>query len=133
VAEKMIICIDTSVIIDFYRRKDKSSTFLFKLSTNYNQLAITSITVYEIFSGSNEIQNEFWVKFFINKIILPFDENAAKHAVNIDKNLKMQRKQISVPDLFIAACAIVNNLPLATLNVKHFQRIQGLTLLDKEE
>jgi len=32
-------------------------------------------------------------------------------------------------DLFIAATAVVNELPLATLNRKHFESVDGLKLL----
>jgi tRNA(fMet)-specific endonuclease VapC len=125
-----MICIDTSVLIDFFRKKEKSKTWLYKLSSDYHILAVTSISVFEIYSGCNSIQIEFWNRFFQNKVILPLDVNAAKQAVIIDQYLKKQRKQIAIPDLFIAACVLENNLPFATLNNKDFERIPNLILLD---
>lgn len=130
--ENKLICLDTSVLIDFYRKKDKSKTYLYKLSLKYSLFAVTSVTVFEIFSGSDAIQNDFWGKFFQSKVILPFDFNAAKRAVIIDKELKALRKRIDIPDLFIAACATEHNLPLATLNIKHFQRVKELEIVDKQ-
>ncbi len=44
------------------------------------------------------------------------------------KLLKRTRNLIESADLFIAATAINNNLPLATLNYKHFDRITNLNL-----
>ena len=35
-----------------------------------------------------------------------------------------------ITDLFIAATAIANNLPCATLNKKHFERIEELKIID---
>jgi len=35
-----------------------------------------------------------------------------------------------MPDLLIGAIALHENIPLATLNKKHFQRIPGLELLE---
>jgi len=131
--ENKLICLDTSVLIDFYRKKDKSKTFLYRLSLKYNLFAVTSITLFEIYTGSSQEQNDFWDKFFQNKVILPFDSHSAQIAVSINNKLKSQRKQIDVPDLFIAACAIEHKLPLATLNFKHFQRIVQLELIERVE
>jgi len=36
-----------------------------------------------------------------------------------------------MPDLFISATAKAHNLKIATLNVKHFNRIHGLNLVQK--
>jgi tRNA(fMet)-specific endonuclease VapC len=130
--ENKLICLDTSVLIDFYRKRDKSRSYLYLLSSYYTWFAVTTITVFEIYSGSNESQNVFWDKFFQSKVVLPFDLEAAKLAVSIDKELKLQRKQIDIPDLFIAACAIENKTPLATLNIKHFERISNLEIVEKE-
>ncbi len=60
---------------------------------------------------------------------MPFDQTAAQAAVDINNALKRKRKQIDIADLFIAATAISNNMPLATLNAKHFDRIDGLTII----
>jgi tRNA(fMet)-specific endonuclease VapC len=62
--------------------------------------------------------------------VLFFDQTISQTAVDINAMLKQKRKQIGIADLFIAATAISNNLPLATLNRKHFDRIDGLPLLD---
>jgi len=61
--------------------------------------------------------------------ILPFNAEVSIKAANIDAALKKKRKQIAIPDLFIAATAIFHNVPLATLNKKHFERIDELEVL----
>jgi tRNA(fMet)-specific endonuclease VapC len=61
--------------------------------------------------------------------VLPFNAEISIEAANIDSDLKRKRKQIAVPDLFISATAIYHNLPLATLNKKHFERIDKLQLI----
>lgn len=61
--------------------------------------------------------------------VLPFDEKAARKAAEIYHNLRLNNKMIAFRDIFIAAICIVNNLELATLNKKHFERIDGLSLL----
>ena len=52
----------------------------------------------------------------------------AEKASEIFHALKQQNKLIEFRDIFIAAAAIVYQMPLKTLNIKHFQRVEGLTL-----
>jgi predicted nucleic acid-binding protein len=63
--------------------------------------------------------------------VLPFDKDSVKQAVIINKQLKQKRKQIDMADLFIAATAIANNLAFATLNRKHFERIERFVSWNK--
>lgn len=62
--------------------------------------------------------------------VIPFYEAVAQSAVDINNLLKRTRKQIGMADLFIAATAISNNLPFATLNKKHFNRIEDLQIIE---
>jgi predicted nucleic acid-binding protein len=62
--------------------------------------------------------------------ILDFNQNVARKAVDINHELKKKRKQIEMADLFIAATAIAYHLPIATLNKKHFERIDHLNIIE---
>ena len=128
--EKSLICLDTSILIDYYRKKDKSKSLFFKLTERYSLFAVSSVTEYELYLGNSEEQNIFWNKFFSQITILPFDTKAAKIAAGIYKQLKAKNKLIEVPDILIAGTAMQNNLVLATLNRKHFERITGLNIVD---
>ncbi len=50
-------------------------------------------------------------------------------AADIQAALLKQNQVIGLPDTFIAATAIVHDLPLFTLNTAHFQRIGQVRLL----
>lgn len=130
--EKSLICLDTSVLIDFYRKTDKSKSFLFQLTEKYDRFAISAITEFEIFIGSKSDQDDYWDRLFSTMKKLPFDSQSNKIAINIDRELKRISKQIEVPDLMIAACAMANDAIIATLNAKHFSRIDGLKLIIPE-
>lgn len=60
------------------------------------------------------------------------DSLANRRAIEIDRQLKKISKQIDIPDLMIAACAISNRLKLATLNAKHFGRIKELEIVTRQ-
>lgn len=125
-----VVLVDTSILIDFFRKTDKTKTQLIKLVDNGYLFSMSTITEYEIFVGATIAQNAYWKEFLQRIIVYPFDTNAVAVAVDINNQLKQKRKQIDIADLFIAAIAISNNLLFATLNKKHFERIDGLKILE---
>lgn len=100
---------------------------------NFETLYISTITEFEIFNGATQAHKDFWDGMLAKLSILDFDTNAARKAANIVAQLKTKRKSIDKPDLFIAATAVVNGLTLDTLNIKHFNNIEDLNLLDDKE
>lgn len=129
--ETEIICLDTSVLIDFYRKKNKSKTFFYELTKNYQLFTVSAITAFEIYAGSSSGQDKFWDRFFQLIPVSPFNSNVNKTAIEIHRQLKRDRKQLDIADLFIGATAVNLGLKLATLNSKHFERIHGLEVLIK--
>jgi len=126
--EDTLICLDTSVLIEYYRKTEKENSFLFQLTDKYGSFAISVITEYEIYVGSNTEQDAFWNDFFEEVKVLPFDSEINRTAIELYRSLKRERKLIDIPDLLIGATALFYNLPLATLNEKHFERIKELSL-----
>jgi len=122
--------VDTSILIDFYRRTDKNNSLWVKLVRQGYDFAVSTITKYEIYSGATQSQLEFWDTVFQAVKVIPLDETATDKAVDINSILKRKRKQIDIADLFIAATAISNDLAFVTLNRKHFDRIESLKILE---
>ena len=125
-----IIMVDTSVLIDFYRKSDKANSLWIALVKQGYEFVISAITKYEIFSGATQSQLEFWNSVLQAIVVIPLDEASVDIAVHINANLKQKRKQIDLADLFIAATAISNDFPFATLNKKHFNRIDELRIIE---
>ncbi|MGN6354940.1 MAG: type II toxin-antitoxin system VapC family toxin [Parafilimonas sp.] len=121
-----VILVDTSILIDYYRKTDKEKSVWIGLVRQGYSFAISVITKYEIYSGATTSQLSFWNSILQIVAIIPFDEVSVDTAVAINSQLKKKRKQINIADLFIAATAVANNLPLATLNKRHFDRIEAL-------
>jgi len=105
-----------------------------ELSAKYN-LYITTITLYELIRGdvlagfNAEDSKEDYEKIFM---VLHFDNEAIIKASEIYATLKKEGRLIDERDLMIGAICISNNLPLATLNKKHFERLKkfGLRIVD---
>ena len=64
--------------------------------------------------------------------VIAFDEICVDTAVDVNAALRRKRKQIGIADLFIAATALTHNLPIATINKNHFDRIAGLEIIEIE-
>ena len=125
-----IILIDTSILIDYFRKTDKANSKFISLVRRDFAFKISAITEYEIYSGSTNTQQAFWNKLLESIDVMSFDTDVVKAAITINNRLKTKRKQLAIADLFIAATAISNNLSIATLNKKHFERIDDLVLID---
>jgi len=118
--------IDTGVFIEHIRAKNKFNTTLFYLPNNASYF-ISSISIYELFMGATSANKEDDFRYVIRNIkVLAVDEAVAIKAGEIYHILKRKNKLIEFRDIFIAATCIVNNQPLATLNKKHFERIDEL-------
>lgn len=124
-----IVLLDTSILIDYYRKTNKANTEWVTLIDLGYQFVISTITKYELYSGATQSQVAFWDSILSSTLILSFDESCVDTAVQINAALKQKRKQIDLADLFIAATAMTNSFPIATLNKKHFDRIDGLNVL----
>jgi len=127
-ADKKLM-IDTSILIDYFRKKDKSKSRLVSHFREYDKIFISTITEFEIFNGASEAHKEFWETLLASLIVLDFNRVAARQSAKTIVQLKSKRKTIDEPDLFIAATAIAYGLRLDTLNTKHFIDIENLNLL----
>lgn len=128
-ADKIVLA-DTSILIDHFRKSIKTNSKLVALYDEGYDFCISVVTEFEIYSGAPEQQIVYWHELLKDINVLSFDSKAAEHAVKIYNKLKMINKQVDTADLFIAATALSNNLPIATLNKKHFERIEGLIIVD---
>ncbi|MBN2412971.1 type II toxin-antitoxin system VapC family toxin [candidate division KSB1 bacterium] len=123
------ILLDSSILIDYFRKRDKSKSVLYKLSNKYN-FCLSIITVFEIKIGiKTEKQSQDYLTLTKNIEILSIDEECINQAVNIYNYLKKQNNLIELADLLIAATAMSNSLPLATFNIKHFENISNLKII----
>jgi len=123
------ILIDSCLFIDHLRAKDKTNTPLARVLRLYTGHFISTVIEYEIEVGMTEAHRELWNNISEGLTVVPFDSTMALAACDIKHGLRAKGVQIELADLFIAATAIAYDLPLATLNHKHFEQIDGLKLL----
>lgn len=122
------LVIDTGIFIEYLRKPEKSKTILASLP-NDSSLFVSAVTVYELMMGATTDQKKKDVEILLEGIsILPFDEEVSLKAAEIYHNLRRRNLIIEFRDIFIAATAIIFQLPIKTLNKDHFQRVEALEL-----
>ena len=126
--ENKRVLVDTSILIDFFRKEDKSKSLLYKIQRTH-KILISTISEFEFMAGVKEDHVKS-IKYFFEKIgIISFDSSAALIASSIYRNLKTKNQLIEFRDIFIAATAIAHDIPVLTLNMNHFERVEHLKLL----
>ncbi len=128
-ADKIILA-DTSILIDYFRKTDKINSRLIALFDQGYDFRFQPLHITRFILERPQDQLPFWTSVLARTKVLPLDQIVSQTAVDINYSLKQRRKQIGMADLFIAATAIAQNLYLATLNTRHFDRIDTLTLIE---
>lgn len=119
------ILVDTSILIDYFRKQNKTESLFFKLSTQFS-IATSAVCFFEIFAGAKDKDLAFLHELFKSMRILPFNTDCALIAGNVYQRLRKMNNVVDFRDSFISSTALLNDLILATLNKKHFERIPDL-------
>lgn len=127
----MSVLIDSDWVISYLSNRPDAVVLFNRLIQD--DIAISIVTyaeVYEgIYYGRDPQHAEVIFRQFIRGVrVIGITRTIARRFATIHGALRAQGLLIPPPDIFIAATAIHYNLPLVTRNVRHFQRIPGLTL-----
>ena len=125
-----MILVDTSILIDYFRKQNKEKTILYQLFSENEDLAISVITKYELMLGSNPQQDLFWIALLQKVNVISLDESIIDETVRIKKELKTKNQEIGLADMLIAVTAKFHQFKLATLNINHFKRVNQLQILE---
>jgi len=125
------VLIETTVIIEYLRTRHRATITNFeKAIATYDECFLSAITVYEVEFGAaraGRISDLTNVLPYVG--ILPIDRTVAEHAARIHADLVALNREIGVKDVFIAATSMVNELPILTYNIEHFQRVPELQVV----
>lgn len=121
--------VDTNVVI----RVLKGHTELFSLFDDMENLYVSYITVGELMYGANlsskkEFNLENYKEFCQQMQLVEYEIKVAEAYGRIKSQLKRDGHPIPENDIWIAACAISNNLTVVTADA-HFSFIKGLSVM----
>ena len=98
-------------------------------------LYISSISVHELIEGAylslRPIENLQAIRNFVNVAnVLDFNLDCAEISGKISADLTKKGEKIGDIDIILASIAITNNLAIITRNIRHFNKIQKLKLVE---
>jgi tRNA(fMet)-specific endonuclease VapC len=124
------LLVDTTLLIDFFRKKNKQKTSLTHLWQAHS-LYVSVITVYEFQVGANSPEQLANQNEVIKDMgIIALDSICTYQAILLYQTLKRTNSRIGFADTLIAATALAHEIPVATLNKEHFERVPNLTLIN---
>lgn len=127
--ENRKILIDSNILIEYLRAKDKANTILFKFQEC--DFYISVISIFELLAGANRNEKKHQAKTLVENFIkVDFTEKDAELAGDMAIFLRSEGINFkNFNDIFIASTALTNDLPILTFNTKDFQHIQNLKLI----
>jgi len=124
--EKKLYLIDTCIFIGAIRGDIKSLNIINELR---GKIVFSVITEMELYVGAKtrerkkEIEKQFEIYLRCD-----IDRNISQRALQFIKKYTSQKRQPQIPDMLIAATAMVNDFTLVTHNVTDFDFIEKLKL-----
>ena len=115
--------LDTNVVLDFMGKKLPAKSQFFLSEIIDDEINLSAINKIELLGFS-----------FVEQTIIDFVSYAEVYPIDdetIDMTIDLRRKyKIKLPDAIIAATAIINDFTVVTHNVKDFQKITELQIID---
>lgn len=123
------LLIDTSILIDHLRKQVRSNSILYNIADQY-ELYVSTIIEFELYMGAINEEKHQDIRTVLSWCTsLPLTSQIAQRAGMIHRELKQNNQLIEIRDMLISATALTHNLPVMTLNAKHFERVSGLRLV----
>lgn len=128
------ICLDTDFLVNFLRNNEEEVEFIKKNEVN-KDLATTYINLFELYYGAyksnkRNINLKAILVLLSRMNILNFSNESVQKVGEIVAKLEKEGKSIEFRDILIGTIALVNNYSIKTNNIKHFNRIEGLNILE---
>jgi predicted nucleic acid-binding protein len=123
--EPLVLC-DTNVIIDFY--KGNSAIVESLKSIGQQAIAVSIVTSGELIYGALNKRELARIKKDLSHLkVLDIDNQICDLFVELMTTYSLSHN-LGLPDGFIAATAMIHDIPLFSLNKKDFKYIKGLKL-----
>lgn len=126
--------LDTDILSHLVRRQPVALKWAQQYILEQGALQVSIITYYESLSGllykdARQQMGQFQALVRLHQV-LPLTIESVDIAARIEADLRRRGLSIGATDTLIAGVALANGLQLATNNTAHFNRIDGLQLVN---
>jgi len=128
--ERTVACVDTDFCVDYLRERAPRCTQFEKAVKRFD-LRMTAITAYELLLGQLRMRRKQDLTGLLEAVpVIPFGRRAAEESARIHSTLMIKGQEIGLPDTLIAGICLAEAIPLLTYNLDHFERVEGLRVVD---
>lgn len=115
------VLIDTDVLIEYLRGRDRAAKFLENLD---GDLVISAISVAELFSGvKGSKETEALEQFLLVFQVVPIDDRLARQS-GLIRQAYYSSHGVGLADAVIAATALDQGAVLVTFNKRHYPMVE---------
>lgn len=122
-----MILVDSDVLIAHLRGRQAAHDWLLRARRDTGPLAVSVVSVTEVAGGMRSPERQQVSRLLSSMRTFGVTERVAWRAAEFMRAHRRSHQGIGLGDYLIAATADVEGLDLATLNVRHFPMIAGLT------
>lgn len=123
-----MVIIDVDIITEVLRKNPLAKSFIINEVGSQNVI-LSRITVAEIQQGAiNREDLHEMNKMLRQYLVVPIDYSISNNFASLFENFTLSHN-CGIADTLVAATALHYNLPLLTINHKHFKHISNLVLL----
>ncbi|MGI8426370.1 MAG: type II toxin-antitoxin system VapC family toxin [Actinomycetota bacterium] len=123
-----LVVADTDLVIDFLRGKGPGASLL-RGWLGEHELRLTAVTAFELRLGASFLSDAGSIRALFHRRTLGLDAAAGLLAGEVYSELNARGKGIGIKDCLQAGICRRYDLPLATRNTGHFERVAGLRLI----
>jgi predicted nucleic acid-binding protein len=126
----MRLVADSTVLIDVWRLRREPQR-LADLRARLDDPLLPWQVLFEFARGAfhRGVTDAAIRQFFSPYTILPGTKSQVWRAARIDADLNLVGQTIGTADVWIAAAALENDLPVLTANIDHFNRVPGVKVI----
>lgn len=128
---KISALIDTDIAIDYLRGKEEAKGIVEGL-WDEGKAYLSAISVYELFCGMREGEEEATDAFVEGCEVVEVDETIAREAGRLYREYRRRGVTVSGGDYIVAATALVLSVPLISNNKRHYP-FEGLEVYTARE
>jgi len=137
-----VILLDTNVVSEILRLDDSPFIAAWLERVGTEELATTAVTIFEMELGLARLPPgrrrstlegalaDLFAPGLLGGRVFALDHSAAVIAGRLAGELSRQGRPIDAPDALIAGIALHLGAALATRNTRHFERVEGLRLIN---
>jgi tRNA(fMet)-specific endonuclease VapC len=124
-----LVVVDTDLVIDFLRGAGDGVPLVRELIGD-GRFRVTAITAFELRLGADFLPRGEEIMWMLRARTIPLDPPSAMRAGEVFATLTTKGTGIGMADCMLAGICLRHDLPLATRNSRHFERVEGLQLVE---